>query len=140
MSLSPQQMQAFLSETRMAVVATIDRNGQPHAVPTWYEYDSGSIVFHTGISSHKYANLRRDPRLTFCIEDRTLPYKAVIVKGRAEMEERTDDERTRRMAVRYLGEAIGNRYADGLKGSVVVVVRVLPERVISWDYGQGDNP
>lgn len=140
MSLSPQQLQAFLSETRLAVVATIDRDGQPHAVPTWYQYDGGEIVFHTGLGSRKYANLRRDPRLTFCIEDRSLPYKAVIVKGRAEMEERTDDDGTRRMAVRYLGEAIGNRYADGLMGSVVAVVRVLPERVISWDYGSGDNP
>jgi hypothetical protein len=52
----------------------------------------------------------------------------------------TDEERSRRMAVAYLGENVGNRYADSLRGESLVVVRVKPERVISWDYGRGDNP
>jgi len=134
------ELDAFLSETRVAVVVTIDPDGQPHAVPTWFEYDNGEIVFHTGLESRKYRNLQRDPRVTFCVDDRTPPYKAVVVKGRVAMEVRTDEERTRRMAVRYLGERLGNRYADGLRGAVVVVARVLPERIISWDYSKGDNP
>ncbi len=42
--------------------------------------------------------------------------------------------------MRYLGERLGNAYADSMKGSVVVIARLLPERVISWDYAKGDNP
>lgn len=140
MTVNRAELDAFLAQPRVAAVATIDPDGQPHVVPTWYEYDGGQIVFHTGRQSRKYRNLRRDPRLTFCCEDRTPPYKAAVVKGRATWEERADDDGTRRMAVHYLGETLGNRYADSLKGSVVVVVRVHPEKVLYWDYGRGDNP
>jgi hypothetical protein len=44
------------------------------------------------------------------------------------------------MAIAYLGEALGSRYADSLRGERLVIVRVKPERIISWDYGRGDRP
>jgi hypothetical protein len=63
----------------------------------------------------------------------------VVVYGRASLEVGTDDERSRRMAVAYLGEALGNRYAD-VFGGERVIARVRPERIVSWDYGRGDRP
>ena len=44
------------------------------------------------------------------------------------------------MAINYLGERLGSRYADSLRGERMVIVRVRPEKVTSWDYGRGDRP
>ena len=140
MPLTQEEIDEFLRGPNVAVVATVDPDGQPHIVPTWYLYEDGEIVLHTGLNSRKYRNLRQNARLTVCVDTKTAPYKAVVIYGRAKMEIRTDEEGTRRMAVAYLGEKLGNRYADSLRGQRLVVVRVKPDRVISWDYGRGDRP
>jgi PPOX class probable F420-dependent enzyme len=140
MPLTQSEIDEFLRAPNIAVVATVDPDGQPHVVPTWYLHEDGEVVFHTGLRSRKYRNLRQNPRVTLCIDVKTAPYRAVVLYGQAEMEVRTDEERTRRMAVAYLGEGIGNRYADSLHGERLVVVRVRPKRVISWDYARGDRP
>jgi len=140
MPMTQEEIDEFLRAPNIAVVATVDPDGQPHVVPTWYVYEDGEIIFHTGPRSRKYRNLRQNPRVTLCVDSKAAPYKAVVIYGQASMEARTDEERTRRMAVAYLGEGIGNRYADSLSGERLVVVRVKPDRVISWDYARGDRP
>jgi PPOX class probable F420-dependent enzyme len=140
MPLTRDEIDEFLRAPNVAVVATVDPDGQPHVVPTWYLYEDGEIVLHTGRRSRKYRNLRQNPRVTLCVDSKAAPYKAIVIYGRANLEVRTDEERTRRMAVAYLGEAIGSRYADSLRAERLVVVRVKPDRVISWDYARGDRP
>jgi PPOX class probable F420-dependent enzyme len=140
MPLSKDEVEAFLVRPNVAVVATVGPDGQPHAVPTWYEYDDGQIVLHMGLRSRKYRNLRHNDRLSMCVDTKAAPYQAVIVYGRASLEVGTDDERSRRMAIAYLGERVGNRYADAVRGERLVIARVRPERIVSWDYGRGDRP
>jgi len=140
MPLTEQEIEEFLGQANVAIVATVGADDQPHAVPTWYEWADGEIVFHTGVGTRKYRNICHNNRVSICVDSKTVPYKAVVVYGRAATEVATDDERTRRLAIRYLGEALGTRYADSLRGTRLVIVRVRPDRIISWDYGRGDNP
>jgi len=136
MPMSKEEIDKLLAQPNIAVVAVAAPDCAPHAVPTWYEYQGGEIVFHTAKSAFKYRCLARNPRITLCVDTRKPPYKAVILKGRVRMEERTDEERTERMAIAYLGERDGRAYAHSLKGQKVVVVSFRPTRIISWDYGQ----
>jgi len=136
MPMTKQKIDKLLAQPNIAVVAVTAPDGAPHAVPTWYEYRAGEIVFHTAANSFKYRCLKRDPRITLCVDTRVAPYKAVILKGRVTMEERADSARTLRMAVAYLGEKLGRAYAKSLGGGKVVVVRFRPERVVSWDYAE----
>jgi PPOX class probable F420-dependent enzyme len=140
MPLSEKEVEEFLRQPNIAVLATVAADGQPHAVPTWYEYDDGEIVFHTGLRTRKYRNIQANERVSICVDTKTPPYKAIVIYGRARTEEGTDEERSRRIAIAYLGEALGSRYADSLRGERLVVVRVKPERIVSWDYGRGDRP
>ena len=140
MPLSKDEIEAFLRRPNVAVVATVGPDGGPHAVPTWYEYDDGEIVLHAGLRSRKYRNLRHNDRVSICVDTKTAPYQAVVVYGRASLEVGADEVRLRRMAVAYLGEALGNAYADTFGGEPVAIVRVAPERIVSWDYGRGDRP
>ena len=140
MPLTQQEIEQFLRSPNIAIMATVRPDGQPHAVPTWYDYQNGEIVLHMGLRSRRYRNLRRNDRVTLCMDTRTPPYKAVVIQGRAVIEVGTDDDCSRRMALAYLGKEVGTRYADAIRGSRMVIARVKPERVISWDYGRGDNP
>jgi PPOX class probable F420-dependent enzyme len=136
MPMTKDKIDALLTQPNIAVLAVTAPDGAPHAVPTWYEYDQGEVVFQTARSAFKYRCLARDPRITLCIDTKVAPYKAVILKGRVTMEERVDTERTLRMAIAYLGEKLGLAYAKSLEGEKVVIVRFRPERVISWDYAE----
>ena len=136
MPMTKDKIDELLAQPNVAVLAVTAPDGAPHAVPTWYEYDQAEVVFHTARTAFKYRCLKRDPRLTFCVDTKVAPYKAVILKGRVTMEERVDSARTLRMAIAYLGEKLGTAYAKSLGVEKVVVVRFRPERVISWDYAE----
>jgi PPOX class probable F420-dependent enzyme len=136
MPMTKREISRFLAEPNIAVVAVTAPDGAPHAVPTWFEYRRGEAFFITDSSAFKCKCLMRDPRVTLCIDTRKPPYKAVILKGRAEMEEKVADAMLERMAIAYMGKKAGRDYAAELKGEPVVVVRFKPERVISWDYGK----
>jgi PPOX class probable F420-dependent enzyme len=136
MPMSKREIDKLLSEPNIAVVAVTAPDGAPHAVPTWYEYKRGVVVFHTDQSAYKYKCLERDPRVTFVVDTRKAPYKCAILKGRVSIEIKNDDARLTRMAIAYLGKKNGTAYANSMKGSEVAVVSLKPERVISWDYAK----
>jgi PPOX class probable F420-dependent enzyme len=136
MPMKKKDLEKLLKKPIVAVVAVTAPDGAPHAVPTWYEYADGQIVFHTGPETFKYKCLAHDPRITLVVDTKEAPYKTVVLKGRATLEEKIDDKRTERMAVEYLGKKLGKAYAKSLKGSKVVVVSFKPSRTISWDYAR----
>jgi PPOX class probable F420-dependent enzyme len=136
MPMKKKDIEKLLKKPIVAVVAVTAPDGAPHAVPTWYEYADGQVVFHTGPESFKYKCLVRDPRVTLVVDTKKAPYKTVVLKGRATLEEKIDDKRTERMAIEYLGKKLGKAYAKSLKGNKVAVVSFKPSHTVSWDYSQ----
>lgn len=68
------EQQAFLLEgTRTGELATVRKDGRPHVVPVWFVLDGDTLVFTTGEASVKATNMRRDPRVAFCVDDETPP-------------------------------------------------------------------
>jgi len=137
MPMKKSAIEKLLREPNVAVVSVTAPDGAPHAVPTWYEYRSGEVIFHTDANAYKTKCLKHDPRVTLVVDTRKPPYKCAILKGRVTMTEGTDDARMKRMAVAYLGKKAGKAYAKSLRGESLVIVRFKPERVISWDYAEG---
>lgn len=98
-----------LLEKRMfAVVATISKDGTPQQTILWYELQGEQIVMNTSAGRLKEKNLKRDPRVSFCIED---GYEYLTIKGRARLEygrEQTQAD-VLRLATRYEGEEVAAR-------------------------------
>ncbi|HEY2664340.1 MAG TPA: TIGR03618 family F420-dependent PPOX class oxidoreductase [Candidatus Binataceae bacterium] len=134
MKMKKEAIEELLRGPNVAVVAVTAPDGAPHAVPTWYEYRNGEIVFATDKTAFKYRCLTKDSRVTFVVDTKTPPYKTVVLKGRATLEERTDDERLLRLSIAYLGEKNGRAYAALNRGPGTVWVRLKAARMISWDY------
>lgn len=99
----PEKAQAFLAEPRFAVLATVGRGGMPQQTVMWYVlHDDETIMMNTADGRIKADNLRRDPRVSICVED---GYRFVTVAGRVELND--DQEVAQRdiaaLAVRYRG-------------------------------------
>ncbi len=123
-------VRAFLSETRFAVLATLDRDGSIQQTVMWYELDDDQIVMNTARGRVKDSNLRRDPRLSICVED---GYRFVTLEGVAEI---IDDQEIAqadilRLAIRYHGQEQGERQAADFRKQQRVTLRVSIRNVIA---------
>jgi PPOX class probable F420-dependent enzyme len=137
MPMKKKEIDQLLAQPNIAVVAVTAADGAPHAVPTWYEYKGGKVAFHTDTTAFKYKCLRHDARIAFVVDTKKAPYKCVILKGKATIEiKKNDDARGLRMATAYLGQKNGQAYHNTVKGHEVAVVTLKPERIISWDYSR----
>lgn len=138
MPLTPQELDAFLAEPHIAVVATSGPAGKPHAMPVWYAWRDGKVLFHTGPDSKKLRNLRGNPRISVVVDTKVATYKVVVIEGRAS-ESAGDPALATEIAVHYLGEKQGRRYVER-SGGTGSLVTVTPGKIISWDYARESNP
>ncbi|MGV9819731.1 pyridoxamine 5'-phosphate oxidase family protein [Nocardia xishanensis] len=137
--MSDAEIAEFLERSRIATLATLGPQGRPHLTAMWYALIDGEIWFETKAKSQKAVNLRRDPRIT-CMVEAGQTYdqlRGVSIEGHAEIID--DPERLFAVGVsvweRYTGP-----YSEEVRPLVEnmlnkrVAVRVVPERVRSWDH------
>ncbi|HEX6678789.1 MAG TPA: PPOX class F420-dependent oxidoreductase [Actinomycetes bacterium] len=133
--MGEQERLRFLSEgTRTAKLATVRADGSPHVVPIWFVLDDdGALVFNVDGGSLKAKALKRDPRVSLCVDDQTPPYSFVLLEGTAEVSYDVDEMLpwSTRIGARYMGaeaaEAFGRRNA--VPGELLV--RLRPTRVVA---------
>lgn len=102
------EIRAFLRERRFAVLATINPDGTPHLSPVWYDLQGKEVMMNTRRGRRKDRNMRRDPRVTFSVED---GYRYVTLTGSVELidEESVAQTDIRRLAARYEGDEDADR-------------------------------
>ena len=71
-------MREFLQERRFAVLATINTDGTAQQTVMWYELRGDTIMMNTTNDRVKDANVRRDPRISICVED---GYRYLTISG-----------------------------------------------------------
>jgi PPOX class probable F420-dependent enzyme len=145
-TMSPEEVDAFLTSGMTLQVATNGPRGAPHLAPMWYVMEDGLIVFRSFTKSQKIVNLQRDPRMTVLREEGVAyaELKGVVIRGTARLE--TDPEYVLeiygRLAAKYA--MVGDEPVDldpealeaafGRFASKNTAVVVEPERVVSWDH------
>lgn len=67
--MDPAQLNAFLRETRIAKLATLNADGSPNVVPVWFEWDGTVARVFTGKDSSKLKRIARDPRVALSVEE-----------------------------------------------------------------------
>lgn len=98
----------FLGEPGVLMrIAVVRGDGSPLVTPIWFLYEDGAIYFTPRAQSEWFRCLRRDPRVALCIDEQPLPYRKVLLEGRAELvhdlgEDDAWRDRYRRIAQRYV--------------------------------------
>jgi PPOX class probable F420-dependent enzyme len=65
----PRGWDVFLSLANPAVVATIRKDGSPHSVATWYDWQDGRIMLNMDARRIRLDHIRRDPRVALTVFD-----------------------------------------------------------------------
>ena len=68
--MTPYEYESFLLDRpRTAKLATVREDGRPHVVPVWFDLDGDDFIFTTWHETLKAANLHRDGRVSFCVDN-----------------------------------------------------------------------
>jgi PPOX class probable F420-dependent enzyme len=137
--MSDDEIAQFLTEQRVATLATIAPSGQPHLVAMWYAVIDGVVWFETKAKSQKAVNLRRDNRVTVMVETGHTydTLRGVALEGHATIVDDPD-------ALWAVGVSVWERYTGPyteearpmveLMLAKRVAVRVDVTRIRSWDH------
>ncbi|MEP7737800.1 TIGR03618 family F420-dependent PPOX class oxidoreductase [Nocardioides sp. 31GB23] len=133
------EVDAFLTEQRSSTVATIGKDGAVHLVAMWYAWLDGHVYLETKVKSQKVVNLRRDPRMSFLVENGHTydQLRGVALEGTGVVLE--DEQLVWDVCVNVF-ERYNAPYTEEMRPFVEVmarnrvVVRLDADRVRSWDH------
>lgn len=137
--MTEEQIDEFLQAPRNAVLATNRIDGPPQISAVWYLYEGGKIHISIGADSAKYNNLKRDPRVSICVDGGHRDARAIMIYGTAELVE--DDSAWRndmffRITRRYMesDKQAVELNDEAASGVVEVLVVVTPAKILARDY------
>src|SRR5512138_2187206 len=105
LAMSRAEREAFLAETRVAIVSIAEPGRGPLTVPIWYRYEIGGAVhFVTGARSRKARLIEKAGRIGLCVQSETPPYRYVSLEGPVQIGTPDREGDVRQTAIRYLGK------------------------------------
>jgi PPOX class probable F420-dependent enzyme len=140
-TMSPDQVAAFLERSRTATVASIGPDGRPHLVAMWYGLIGPAVYIETKAKSQKAVNLRRDPRMVVMVEAGNSydTLRGVSLEGDCTIIEEADGDEYWAAAVSVYERYTGPYTEDArpiveFMMSKRIVVKLVPQRIRSWDH------
>jgi len=138
-----EECRSFLrSPVRTGKLATVRKDGRPVVVPVWYDMEGETVVFMTARDSLKTKNMRRDPRISLCVDDEVTPFAYVELEGTAVISEDSDQGLywATRIGGRYMGQELAEAYGKINSGAEVLIVRVTPTHLHGYKDITGRYP
>jgi PPOX class probable F420-dependent enzyme len=134
MSLVEARIRAFLDTREVVVLATVQADGAPLAMPMWFLHDATALTMISVADTQKVRNLRRDPRVSVVAEGGgTGAVRGVSVQGRGEFLPDGPDRRAlaERFVERYR-PYLERRWGGRTMPADRVMFRIVPTHVRSW--------
>ena len=138
-TMSDEEIVAYLEDQKVLNVATIGPTGHPHVVAMWYVVLDGQPAFWTFGKSQKIMNIRRNPKITGLVESGDVynELRGVELVGTARLVE--DYE-----SIRDLGIRVSTKYSGPPSDAALpfiekqaqkrIGVVVDVDSVVSWDH------
>src|SRR5687767_214459 len=80
--MTDEEVTAFLDEPGHLVrIGTVDRDGAPHVVPTWFIVRDGVFLVTPRERSAWLGHLRREPRICFTVDEEAGAHRKVVLRG-----------------------------------------------------------
>lgn len=128
------EIRTFLESMRVpCVISTLRPDGHPITSATWYGFIEQDIVVSTPAARNKARNARHDPRISFLVDTKEMPYQGVAIEGLAEAVADPDGAIIGAIVTRYLGpEAAEQMLARIGDMGERLILRIHPQRVRPW--------
>jgi pyridoxamine 5'-phosphate oxidase family protein len=116
---------AYLQSQRLARIATVGPDGQPHVVPVAFRYNpaTGTIDVggHSFAKRKKFRDVGRNPRVALVIDD--VPS--------------VNPWRARGVEIRGTATVLESGGAEIMPGFDPEMFRIMPEQIVSWGVEEG---
>jgi PPOX class probable F420-dependent enzyme len=139
-TMSDDELRAFLAEKKVVTCATIGPNGRPHLMPLWYAAEGTTLRGWTYAKSQKAKNLERDPRATLQVEDGEAYHelRGVMMECDVAIERDPDKVVNFGMALFQRFGATGPDVENMIRGQAPkrIGMTFTPTRIVSWDHSK----
>ena len=127
----------FLKTQKVLRLATIDQKGTPHIVPVWYLYSQKKFYIGTNTRTEKAKNLKKNKRVSFCIDVGIHSPKiyGVMGKGNAKLilEKNKVSSITKKILKRYF-QTLENKSAKELLDDTDCIIEITPKKLSTWSF------
>jgi PPOX class probable F420-dependent enzyme len=130
MSMSRDEIDAFLDRRLVGALGTLRADGSPWVVPIWYRWDRSTIKVWSSPTMGWVKRLQDEPRVAFTVFEHEAPRGAVYIRGTATVREGMMEvlrEDIRAVTARYVD---ADKVDDELRaydgGNPKVVVTITP--------------
>jgi PPOX class probable F420-dependent enzyme len=135
--MTDSQVNDFLAKANIARLATVRPNGSPFNIPVWYEWDptTKSLLIVGRKRSTWVENLKHEPRVCVLIDVASQPFTKVLIEGTAQIVSSEPEKWVpiaKRMARRYLGPNIGNKYFEESIDQPRFLIKVTAKSITTW--------
>ncbi len=126
---------AFIRQkAKTGTLATVRKDGRPHCVPIWCDFDGDAVLFTTMKNTVKAKNLVANNRVAITFDSESFPYDFVTVEGTAEVLDVTTSDLLRiatAIAARYVPQERAHEFGERNADPDELVIKVTPTKVIS---------
>ena len=125
---------AFLRETRIGTLCTLNEDGSPNALPLWFEWDGATARMFSSRDAGKVRRLRRDPRASLTVAAPVgAPEAWVTVEGTVAILDEGGKELGLKLAhVYYEGARREEAIAEWSQRDDWVLLELTPTRIRSY--------
>jgi len=132
--LDESRVQEFLATREVVVLATVQADGSPLAMPMWFLHDATAVTMVSVAGTQKVRNLRRDPRVCVVAESGSRgEVRGVSVHGRARFLSESPERRA--LVERFLEKYrphLERRWGGRAMPPDRVMFSIAPSRVTRW--------
>ncbi len=135
--LNDNEIEEFLKTAKIARICSYNKDSTIHAVPVWYNYENGRIIIGTPKAIRRARNINRNSNVTVLIDEIGPPTRAVIVYGKANIDEKGMDDAALSIFIRYMSKEEAKGYWKGLSELTEwIKVIIEPTHIASFDYSK----
>jgi hypothetical protein len=138
-AMSDGEVDHFLGEQRTCRVATISASG-PHVAPMWFFWDGSALWLNSVVTSQRWTDLQRDPRVAIVIDDGHDfgELRGVEIKGEALRVGEAPRTGTPDPVLEVPELGFHRKYRDPSRpipyDGKHAWLRVIPRKITSWDF------
>jgi nitroimidazol reductase NimA-like FMN-containing flavoprotein (pyridoxamine 5'-phosphate oxidase superfamily) len=134
LSLTREELEAFLDDQRTCRVATVGPSGTPHVVPLWFVWLLHTLYLNSTRGNPTVENMLRTGQAAVVIDDGDIydELRGVVLTGVVEPAE--DDPALAEVEGRWSEKYLGGNPPPYRRWKNRIWLRLRPHHVASWDF------